>query len=721
VDLREEYLVREKGGLLSGQPTGFAALDSLSDGQQPGELWVFGAYTGQGKTTVGDTLVWTTRGIVPISSYDAGQDGFTPISEQVRLHDLTVQATQIYRCKDEPTIRLHMKSGRVLGGAYTHPVFVGENGVWFWKKLSEFKVGDFIPVFLGSYPEPVEVDKDMLFDVEVLGLMVGDGCYTENMFKLNTAQVLVGSQDWDWFKEWPRFKKSGSINRGSRKGDLRIFGGGWILDFLKDWGVGPGDSHSKTVPSRITNLPKVYQAAFIRGLWRADGHCGSQSVEITLASELLVKQLQEMLRNLGIHSSVSSCNKKDGTGSGFVGKYWRLNINGHRNVRAFRDVVGWKGDGDFCMGRHNFRSERSYVPVVNGALKSLRKQIRAPRGSKYESVKRVLYYILKGDRNLTRKNLCWILDSVEELGLDVRYLRPFTREDIIWDRVESIEYSVETLYDFTVPSTGCFTGNGFVQHNSFLLQNIAYNRRIKYGLRGAFFSTEQQVAQVKRRLCIRHSKDPKFGLGEGLSYTDVKRARLDDRERKIWLDEVIPDWESGNYPSLHVVSVPARATLGSIFRRAEMMHHEEPLDFIIIDYLSQLRPSFGGVGVERQVLSELIIEAKSAALSFGGTSGIPVLTAAQTNPVSWERAQEIGKYPLRSVADSAEAERSADLLAFLLRREQEIEQKVVKVNVAKYRDGEGQVEFMLEEDYAHSFLGNKDVPDSENSFFSLEV
>lgn len=263
---------------------------------------------------------------------------------------------------------------------------------------------------------------------------------------------------------------------------------------------------------------------------------------------------------------------------------------------------------------------------------------------------------------------------------------------------------------------GAYTGQG----KSFLLQNILYNRRMKYGLRGALFSTEQQINQIKRRVGCLHSRDPKFNLPGGVKYWDVKRATLSKEQRRIWLDEVLPDWESTSYPECFLMTAPARSTIGSLFRRAEEIHSKVPLDFIIIDYLSQLRATSQRGGIERDQLSELIIESKACAMAFDDKRGIPVLTAAQTNPASWAIAQETGKYPLRAIADSAEAERSADLLAYLLRRPKEIEQRSIKVGVAKYRDGEGEVDFMLEEDFASSYLGDLDVPDRETSQWRIE-
>ena len=262
---------------------------------------------------------------------------------------------------------------------------------------------------------------------------------------------------------------------------------------------------------------------------------------------------------------------------------------------------------------------------------------------------------------------------------------------------------------------GAYTGQG----KSFILQNIAYHRRIEAGLTGIFWSTEQHVAQIKRRLVIRHSLNPKFGAPDGLSYTDVKRGRLDAQDRALYLDEVLPDWNSEHYPPLLLRTAPAGSTLESIMRRTEELNRQYPLDYVIIDYLSMLRPA-QATSDERIAQTRLFIGAKSFALNFDGQRGIPLLTAAQTNPTSFLRALETNRYPLRAIADTSEAERSSDFLMFLLRRPEDSENNEIQAGILKYRDGESDVFFTFEERFDQSYIGDRSVVDAELSTWEVQ-
>lgn len=278
---------------------------------------------------------------------------------------------------------------------------------------------------------------------------------------------------------------------------------------------------------------------------------------------------------------------------------------------------------------------------------------------------------------------------------------------------------LDELTDGQEPGELWVVGAYTAQGKSYFMQNVAYNRRMA-GLTGVLVSTEQPVAQIKRRMVVRHALHPKFGSPDGLSYTNVKRGRLSGSDHDLYINEVIPDWNSDNYPPLFLLTAPAGSTFDNINRRIEEINRQVQLDYIIIDYLSMLRPSTRYTN-ERETQTRLFIAAKTVALNFDAQRGIPLLTAAQTNPMSFERALEQGKYYIRSVADTAEAERSSDLLMYILRRPEDKENNELQAGILKYRDGESDVYFTFEENFDKSLVTDKTVIDSEESVWTPEV
>jgi hypothetical protein len=259
-----------------------------------------------------------------------------------------------------------------------------------------------------------------------------------------------------------------------------------------------------------------------------------------------------------------------------------------------------------------------------------------------------------------------------------------------------------------------YTGEGKSQ----MLQNIAYHRRLA-GLNGLFFSTEQTIIQIKRRLVVRHAMHPKFGASHGVLYSDVRRGRLTGNDRELYLGRVLPDWES--MPAqLEIRPAPARSSLSELFDRAEEFNSQQKLDYIVIDYLSQLAQGTGsGRGNDWEILAALVVEAKQLALNFDGGRGIPLLTAAQTNASSYVQALKDGKYFIRTAAGSSEFEKSADFFMTMLRMPDE--PGVIKCGVLKNRDDESDKQFELVEDYAHCRLGDRDRADRDDDTWRVNI
>lgn len=255
------------------------------------------------------------------------------------------------------------------------------------------------------------------------------------------------------------------------------------------------------------------------------------------------------------------------------------------------------------------------------------------------------------------------------------------------------------------------------QGKSYMLQNMSYYLRIIMGLTVMYWSTEQKRQEVETRMIARHSLHDKFGLMDGISLTAMAKLELSQVQEQKLLDEIIPDWRNSRYPPFIIKTAPRRAPFSYIAQETNRQHMETPIDVVVVDYPSQLRPSRSR-REERDELTELIIEMKQYALNFDSQRGCLALGAAQTNPQSFIQAIETGRYTIRSAADSAEFERSADLLMWILRRREEQEKGILRAGVLKFRRGAilpEQEVFDLQEDFDHSFIGDKTVIDKPDS------
>ncbi|MFW5966819.1 MAG: SpoVR family protein, partial [Persicimonas sp.] len=149
-----------------------------------------------------------------------------------------------------------------------------------------------------------------------LGLTTGDECRVERFSSL--VQELFGVT--------PVVKQDGSRWRVLAHAEM-------LSDFLQDeMGLKVGRCASqKEIPAAILRSPKSVVAAFLRGLFDADGYAGKQGVILSTSSEKLGEQVQLLLLNFGILSRRRE--QSDGC--------WHLHLTG-RSARTFADEIGFE-------------------------------------------------------------------------------------------------------------------------------------------------------------------------------------------------------------------------------------------------------------------------------------------------------------------------------------------------------------------------------------------
>ncbi len=106
--LDEIEAIGSRGGVLTGVPTGFADLDSLTNGLHPGQMIVIAARPALGKALALDTLLptpsgWTTMGEVKVGDALLGADG-RPVT--------VIAATQVLRGR--PCYEVEFCTGEVI-------------------------------------------------------------------------------------------------------------------------------------------------------------------------------------------------------------------------------------------------------------------------------------------------------------------------------------------------------------------------------------------------------------------------------------------------------------------------------------------------------------------------------------------------------------------------------------------------------------------------------
>ena len=133
-----------------------------------------------------------------------------------------------------------------------------------------------------------------------------------------------------------------------------------FLRMLAALGLRPAVAHEKTVPDTVLTAPRDATAAFLRGLFDADGTVSRPSerpmISMSSTSRMLIQQVQLLLLQFGIFSTVTaySADRKNATGSGFsyttvsgetreyqsVHDSYKLSIGGYPSIERFAESVG---------------------------------------------------------------------------------------------------------------------------------------------------------------------------------------------------------------------------------------------------------------------------------------------------------------------------------------------------------------------------------------------
>ncbi len=235
------------------------------------------------------------------------------------------------------------------------------------------------------------------------------------------------------------------------------------------------------------------------------------------------------------------------------------------------------------------------------------------------------------------------------------------------------------------------------------LTNLAW-RAVVDGHNVVYFTLETLRDQVARRFHTRHSSHPKFGNPEGLRYDDIKFGSLSPTDEERFKRTLHDLATNDQYGRMEVIWTPRGTSTQQLKMKLDILESQYPIDLVIVDYAGLMG---AGRRVERRQegLVEILQGLKGLATGHSRGKGVPVISAYQTSRQKLEEARATGGYTLDGLAETAEAERSADLVMTLLL--QHDEDTDVHAQVLKYRDG-ARDSFYLETDFARSLVRDRE-------------
>jgi len=445
---------------------------------------------GTGKCIATGSLVFTSDGLLPIDALSGGTAAgdYVPLNVAVAGLDGSEQASHFYDGGVSPTKRILTRFGYEIEVTFEHPLLrLTPEGTIQWTRADELRVGDFVAIQRGQnmfgsatkihfdYQRNTRHDHAKRIHLDELdeefayfmGVLTGDGCLT---FR---NRVILSSSDapiLDCFYRTAARLGLHVFHNGSGRPYDRIIASSQLYQLLQHLGMSATLAAEKCVPRSILRAPREIVAAYLRGLFDADGTVSRRDGYPVLysASKRLLDEVQIMLLNFGILARKRP--------------KWTL-YRGERRLSYLLEVAGADSDlfhheiGTALPRKQTLFQERTRntnADVVPFLSRLIREGTAGGRFSRH--VHKRLEDYKTGRRAPSYPKLGEILDLLGEKSSAASALATLEEHQdrrFFWAEIEHIEDGVSRVYDLTVPGTHSFCANGFVNHNTYLAMAMA--------------------------------------------------------------------------------------------------------------------------------------------------------------------------------------------------------------------------------------------------------
>jgi replicative DNA helicase len=436
---------------------------------------------------------------------------------------------------ERQVFRVTARSGRTVRCTDGHR-FMTTGG---WRELKTLQKGDSI-AGPRHYPAPVWASERMTQGKALLlGWLIGDaylgGSAALTVSSQEEADIAVDLARREFGLEpliKPEHPGTTALKVIMTTGRLCGAGKNPLTLWLRGLGLWKKTGASKRVPEAMYSQPDEVVAAFLRGLFHADGSCTrakeKNRIHIRLAtiSEDLARGVQHLLLRFGINASMRADTHNIGGYPTETKALWTVAIMERSAAALFLDGIGFLG----------IKHERAIAKLVREKRNDAAHYDRIPLESN------VHVRELRLAQRLSHATLGW-RDQGKRMSratcamvaerLDDEELAILAYSDVVWEEIASIvPEGTETVYDLTVGELHNFCVDGFVTHNSGALEQEADVVAFLY--RDGYYNPETQDPDLTEFIISKHRNGP----------TGTVKLRF-QREYTLFL----PNGDETHYPS----------------------------------------------------------------------------------------------------------------------------------------------------------------------------
>jgi replicative DNA helicase len=255
-----------------------------------------------------------------------------------------------------------------------------------------------------------------------------------------------------------------------------------------------------------------------------------------------------------------------------------------------------------------------------------------------------------------------------------------------------------------------YTGSG----KSMLCAQTAWHVATQQKRNVVYATSETTRAMTRRRIYARHSRLERFGIQGGLNSKDLKLGRLSEegeRTLRAVTADLAEGARTGQYGHLYIAQMPVDATWGYAQAMVNRVGTRWPVDLLIVDYLALLKTDRKRDSLVAE-FSDMLKSVKVFATTYNDGKGLPIISPWAVQQPRFHEARDKREYTLASLSDTSEAEKSPDILMWMLALPNEPGK--VTAGFLKTRDSDLPPNFELEADFKSTYLaGVKDAAEVE--------
>lgn len=311
---------------------------------------------GWGKCVSGDTYLFTSKGLMEIKDlFNCEKNGIEDYTEKLKLR--VINKNNEYEKVDrgvyngyKNTKKIKTNYGFELECSNNHPIMVQKsNGEIDYVLAQDLRINDKVLIstknnIWGSKTKlninkskirgkkniniPLHINQGLAL---IIGYIIGDGCISQK------DEISFTNTDSDILRNYKYYMNVLGIELKHKNNNGYVCYGVGVRDLFYQLGFDYVTSDKKEIPKCVMSAPKKIVVKTLQGIFDTNGcvEVNGKKISITSQSKKLIKQIQLLLLNLGIISSVKTKVDKEHNHNSYILRIYSKNIDKFKKEIGF--------------------------------------------------------------------------------------------------------------------------------------------------------------------------------------------------------------------------------------------------------------------------------------------------------------------------------------------------------------------------------------------------